>query len=439
MMSGCFKTWLSFAVLTGLLLAGCNSIDDVTPGPGPDPDPGKGGSLTLTVIEETQSRSPEVAAVVRDLKFWENLAANDHHWRILRAGTEDAKKFQGAVDQVGIPALVITRDKDGKAYPFKLPVGPNWQTEITNLVKKYQGKRAGPEAFKDMTGAKRILGAKPADANRKAKAKRLMSFGEFLESQGSHLIPRDKWVTVEYPEFRLPEWILNQHQTSGCVGFSGASAEEKSRYLRGQPHVKLSGSFHYACINGGRDSGAYILDSMEAGLTIGHVPKSEFDLPKMYPSQITAQVRESAATRKTTLAWPIESIDELGTAIQMGLIVQCGVQVDGRFESFDDEGVSRATGRMANHSVHIDGMKQNKSGRWVFHMPNTWGPEWGPFNDGTCYLSDAGVILDGDAYVHADSAWLDEKPSVNQQKGSDNVWFDSRENARVDNRFILAQ
>lgn len=408
--------------LVAALLSGCNSVDDVLP------DPENGGSLEVAVIEETQARTPEVAAVVRDLQFWKNLEVNGHRWRIVRSNSPDAAKYQKAVDEIGgLPVLVITRE-NGKAFPYKLPVGENWQNEITKLVKKYQGKRAGPDRFLDMTNAVRVLGAKPADASRKAKARRLQSFGQFLESQGTGLIPRDKWVDVEYPEFRNPEWVLNQHQTSGCVGFSGASAEEKSRRLRGMPHVKLSGAHHYSCINGGRDSGAYILDSMEAGLKQGYALKSEFDLPKIYSSQVSSSVKESALTRQSTLAWPINTIDELGTAIQMGLIVQCGVQVDGSFESFDTNGVSRARGRYANHSVHIDGMKKIGD-RVVFHMPNTWGPDWGPFRDGTCYLSEQGVILDGDAYVHADSEWLMEKPSVDFSERFENV---------SDTRFVLA-
>lgn len=417
------KGWMSLAVLTGLILSGCNSVDDVVP------DPGTGGSLEVAVIEDTQSRTPEVSAVVRDLQFWKNLEVNGHHWRIVRSNSEDAAKYQAAVDNAGgIPALVITREKDGKAFPYKLPTGENWQNEITKLVKKYQGKRAGPDKFLDMTNEVRILGAKPADAKRKAKARSLQSFGEFLESKGAGLIPRDKWVDVEYPEFLKPEWILNQQQTSGCVGFSGAAAEMKDRRLRGMPFVILSGAYHYSCINGGRDSGAYILDSMEAGLNKGYALKAEFDLPKIYSSQVTSDVRESALKRRSTLAWPVNTIDELGTAIQMGLIVQCGVQVDGSFESFDGDGVSRARGRYANHSVHIDGMKKIGD-RFVYHMPNTWGSKWGPFQNGTCYLSEQGVILDGDAYVHADGKWLTEKPSVISKEGFEDAF---------DSRFVLA-
>ena len=57
------------------------------------------------------------------------------------------------------------------------------------------------------------------------------------------------------------------------------------------------------------------------------------------------------------------------------------------------------------------------NGEWVYHMPNTWGPKWGPFHNGSCYLRPAGIILEGDAFVHADYEWdPDELPIVKRSK-----------------------
>jgi len=254
-------------------------------------------------------------------------------------------------------------------------------------------------SYTDHNGEERKLGLLPPTAGNLARRKLMKSFGSLLAEKGLSLIPESQWIDVDYPEFHKPEFVLNQFNSSGCVGYSEAAAEMKIRVLRGLPFERLSGSFTYAHINGGQDGGAMILDAMESAAKYGHALESEFNYPKLFMSQIPSTVKETALTRQSPLAYPVDTVTEVATALQMGFIVQCGVAVDGNFERFDSNGVSAARGQYANHSVHLCGMKKFGS-RWCYRMPNTWGFNWGPFGNGSCYLSADGLVLRGDAYVH---------------------------------------
>lgn len=446
-----------FAVaLTLIAISGCRF-----PGPvDPDVDPKKGSELLLIVLDDLNVRTPETASILRNSQYWEAVKAKGHAFRNLDASNEAAAPFKANLPKEGMPALIVYRLKDmQKLASMKLPTDT---AEIDKIILKFGGNRKrGPPKFHSMTGELipepdvyidgqgnvRRLGMIPADAKAKARRMKMMGFGEFLQKKGMGLIPRDKWVDVEYPKYRQPQWILDQHNSSGCVGYSEAGAHTQARDRRGMKFELLSGSFTYAHINGGQDGGAMILDAMLAGKKYGHALRSEFDYPQLFLRQIPASVKETALKRQTIAAYPVNTFDEVATALQLGFVVQAGVQVDGNFGSFDANGVSRARGRYANHSIYLDGMKQI-DGKWVCHMPNSWGASWGPFRDGTCYLRPEGIVIEGDAFVHADSEWLPEDLPAPRQKLKplavmnpliDQTNTKGKPHAMDESRFVLAQ
>lgn len=261
------------------------------------------------------------------------------------------------------------------------------------------------EEFRDSTGQLRRLGMIPADEGAAKRRTAMKSFADLLHARGLPLIPESEWRDIDGSAECTPEFTLNQGYTSSCVGASEAAAEMKIRTRRGMKFERLSGPFTYAWINGGRDSGAMILDAMESGVKHGHALESQFNYPHLFLNQIPQDVIEEAKTRQSTLAFPCNSIEEAGTAIQMGFVVQHGVEAGGAFDSFDADGVSRVRGGIANHSVHSFGGKRIK-GRFRFHMGNTWGFGWGPFRNGTCFLNPEALILRGDAFVHVAAEWI---------------------------------
>lgn len=258
----------------------------------------------------------------------------------------------------------------------------------------------------DHNGVERKLGLLPLDEQGKQLRAAQPTFSDFLSEKGMVVYQSFEWEERDnFSEFGN-EFVLDQHQSSGCVGWSEAAAEMKVRARRGMPFEILSGAFTYAHINGGRDEGAQIVAAMTASRQYGHALKSEFDYPKIFLNQIPDAVKESALTRQSTLAYTINSREEFFTALMLGFVVQHGVTVGGNFNNFDQNGFAGFSGGYANHSVHSFGCKMINNVMCPL-MGNTWGP-WGPWRNGNCYLQPRAVLLD-DAFVHVDSEWRNDQ------------------------------
>ncbi|HEX7895917.1 MAG TPA: hypothetical protein VF447_17085 [Terriglobales bacterium] len=103
----------------------------------------------------------------------------------------------------------------------------------------------------------RVLGCLPETTESKRQ------FPNFAEAfQGITTLDPSQWQEIDFSWHKLP--ILNQGSTSACVGFSSTSAMEMCWVQSGRPLVEFNPFFLYALINGGRDAGAMISDSLRA-------------------------------------------------------------------------------------------------------------------------------------------------------------------------------
>lgn len=394
-----YRRGLMLAGFLAVVVLGCKQ-----PNVDPNVDPDDKGAITFVILDDIEQRTPENHAVIGDNTLWQQLIADGLERRILNVANPAAKPYvERANDKkISIPALFVVNGSGKFLVSEKLGDAKR----VKELAKKYTPKSArGPPAYFDpSTGQTYRLGMIPADAEALQKRAKMVPFLTGLKARGASLIPRDQWKEVQYPQFHDPKWVLNQQNTNGCVGFSCAAANMKLRHIHGHLFERFSGNFSYAGINGGRDAGAMILDSQIFSQKYGFCREDEFPMPGIYWRQVPEKAKESGLTRQLVLSYPIDTEEEMATALQLGMIVQAGVQVDGNFSSFDANGVSRANGRYANHSIHIYGMKQ-VAGEWVYYMGNTWGSKWGPWQNGSCFLRAKGIVLRGDAFVHADSEW----------------------------------
>jgi hypothetical protein len=165
----------------------------------------------------------------------------------------------------------------------------------------------------------------------------------------------------------------------------------RGRALKGMTFQKLSGAFIYAHINGNRDAGSVITDAMSALMRVGTCLESEFNYPKIYTNQIPASATQTAQRFKVLQAVTLSTWKEIGTAIQMNFIPQFPMQVGSNLERFSSDGVAGYSSGAGNHAVHACGMKKDSSGKWVLRWPNTWGLRFGPFGDGSAFLSQQAV------------------------------------------------
>lgn len=215
-------------------------------------------------------------------------------------------------------------------------------------------------------------------------------FGGFKKfASAAPVVPRSQWQTINRrQQFPAPDWILDQDGIGSCVGNGSANGLRKARLLGGQSDVKLSPGALYAQINGGQDNGAVISDALTALQQKGTCSYGTVGETPFYINQLPSAWSDEAARFRIGQAYHCETFDEIASALQLGFIVVYGIMVGSSFENFDSSGVAGWTRGPGNHCMHADGLALLADGRWALDNVNSWGPSWGPWGIGRCYLSE---------------------------------------------------
>lgn len=172
--------------------------------------------------------------------------------------------------------------------------------------------------------------------------------------------------------------VKNQRSHGSCNGFSTAAASAKTRVLRGQKWVDLSGAFAYSQMNGNRDNGSTLDDGMEVAQTIGIAPESFGGWSQIWKSQYGAEAYEAAKRFRVEEALVLNSDLELASAILCDYIPVVAVHVGSGFDSVGVDGVSRGGAGVGNHSIHLDGFKwSDQLNCLIYDNEGSWGAEWG--------------------------------------------------------------
>lgn len=175
-----------------------------------------------------------------------------------------------------------------------------------------------------------------------------------------------------------PKFVKNQRSRSSCNGFSNAAAVAKTRHLRGQEWVALSGAFAYSQMNGGRDDGSTLDDGMEVCQRIGIAPESFGGWDRIWKQDYGNDAYEAARRFKVEEALVINSDLELASAILCDYIPVVAVHVGSDFDSAGTDGVSRGGAGVGNHSIHLDGFKWSESlNCLIYDNEGSWGAGWG--------------------------------------------------------------
>lgn len=217
-----------------------------------------------------------------------------------------------------------------------------------------------------------------------------------------YLVPRDQWREVNRRSFfPASEWILDQDGIGECVGCGAAGALRRSRKLAGMTDHKLSPGALYSQINGGRDNGAVIGDSLTALEKIGTCTYDTVGIKPFYTRQLPPGWMDEAKRFKVDVAYKTPTFDEMVSAIQYGYVVVYGMEVGSNFERFSPEGLAGFAAGPGNHCMMADGCHKLANGQWVLDNVNSWGAGWGPFKNGRCYLSEQHLsrAQNGDAYA----------------------------------------
>lgn len=216
----------------------------------------------------------------------------------------------------------------------------------------------------DGTGQPRLLSLLPG---------RPMALPEFKTFQEP--IPESKWVDVDLFETFEPP-ILDQGQHGSCVGHGGCTAFTLAWMLQGEDLLKFSACYLYGLINGGRDAGASISDTIQALQTRGICLESTVPEGMIYASRFPAKAHQEAANYRLIEAYKTSDPADVATAIQMRYPVCDSVMVGRTFNKWDRDGLVGVDRGPGNHAVCKGGMRKI-DGAWRYLNQNSWTTRWG--------------------------------------------------------------
>lgn len=170
-------------------------------------------------------------------------------------------------------------------------------------------------------------------------------------------------------------FLLNQRSHGSCVGFSSAGALMECRAMAGYTFQRLSGAYTYSFINGGRDQGASIGDSLNSLQKNGTCLESTVGWDEIYRNA-TKKGDEEAKRFKIDEGYRIESYDEALQAIMNGFVIVYAVMVGSSFDSLDSEDVVGYDRGPGNHAVHANGIYISQKWGPCLDSRNSWG-SWG--------------------------------------------------------------
>jgi hypothetical protein len=213
---------------------------------------------------------------------------------------------------------------------------------------------------------------------------------------GQPLLPRSQWQECSLRNFEIP--VLNQGQSSSCVGHAAADAFGRAWLASGQPYRPFSPWFVYGLISGNRDQGAIVGDAMTELAANGVActgALADGDLPAQL--WMLSQLQQQPAVLKKAMRFKVQEarhltgasiFDQIGSALMLGYSLVSGIVVGRNFSSLDSEGVVPPLAQaLGGHALHHCGLKWSaKRSAWVIETMNSWGPQWGL--SGYCYLAE---------------------------------------------------
>lgn len=232
--------------------------------------------------------------------------------------------------------------------------------------------------FVEAGGDRRLLGCLPPRAE--------CSLPRYGKSYSvGDILPRSQWKDVSFRGFDNP--IDDQNGHGACVGFGSDGGFDIARNLGGQAKVDCSPWFNYAMVNGGRDQGAIVEDSMVSLRDNGTPLDSTVPDKAWHKSMIPGAAFEEAKRFRILQAYQQKTFDEMASGIMLGRPSVFGVCIGNRF-SPNSEGIlpNWDGANVGGHCMVAIGLK-SIGGKWYLEVRNSWSTRWGAA--GYCFMPES--------------------------------------------------
>lgn len=373
----------------------------VPPDPPPPVPPGPASKIGIVLLKDSRKDdNPERLTLLAQAKTFAD--SKGHTVWVRDVSSVDAASYTEAAKAVGTPALVFidaTGKQRGKAVKL-----PDTLDAIRAVVAEHGGLTDSGIQLDDIGefvvvgGQKRYLTAKRTPA---AKMRAFRAWDADWP-----VIPQSEWRDFTMADLALPR-ILDQDGRGACVGHGACGAFELAWRFNLRQHLEFCPWFIYGNINGGRDAGAFVGDSLTSmqkqGVSLwGTIPYSEYR-----SSRFPAKAYEEAKRFKPEMVYWTKTFEDIGSAAQRGHPVVFGCEIGNAFNP-DSRGVIPAQrGGGGGHCMFVAGVRKI-DGQWYLHIINSWGTSWGL--NGTCYMPKSYFTDLSDAYAIATPALDPQDP-----------------------------
>lgn len=233
----------------------------------------------------------------------------------------------------------------------------------------------------DGTGTPRLLSLLP---NTKPMA--LPDFKTYLKP-----IPQSEWMELDMLSTFQPP-ILDQNGFGSCTGHGAATAFSLAWRAQGEDALPFSACYVYGKINGGRDAGANIGDTIDTLQRNGICLESTVPEGMIFERKFPAKADQEAAQYKLIEAYKTNDPADVFTAAHCGDPMNLSVMVGRSFNNLNSEGVAGIDRGPGNHAICCGGLKRLAKG-WGLLCQNSWGKRWG--NDGRFIITEAHIQSQG--------------------------------------------
>lgn len=215
-------------------------------------------------------------------------------------------------------------------------------------------------------GVRRSLAMIPPDPN---KPKLFASW-----ASANPILPESDWIVHDHTDFG--EGILDQGQTNSCVAHASTGAIEETFARQSGRHIQLAPFGLYVYINGGRDQGANIGDSLDWATKVG-VPELQYVPFGTLRQSSLSQTAIANALLYRVEGYHLSTWEEGCSASTFGFSLVYGIKVGWNFQSLSSENVPGYAPGMANHAIRASGLVRLKSGEIGLDGKNSWSLRWG--------------------------------------------------------------
>lgn len=179
----------------------------------------------------------------------------------------------------------------------------------------------------------------------------------------------------------------NQGNVGSCAPYAAYGAVARAMVMRGYPVIELGPEFGYSLINGGRDQGSQLVDTMKTIEEVG-CPRREFVPQFTYRKRdMPQEAYDDAPNHRALEPYEVEDLQQLRSGLAQGFVGVVAMHFGRASSQFDDNWIPGVIEGPGNHAVLVEDVEWIEGIGWVYPSRNSHTKRYG--NNGRMKLTAA--------------------------------------------------